>query len=351
MVEDEPDPQVIHANNGVGVARTIVPGGVGHKHFGTPLPHSDCSALHRVPLFRPFLVRARIGGTERPTVRRRRRMGEWTFQGHGGEIAARAWPVPQPRYVAVLCHGYGEHVGRYEWVAGTLNGHGAAVYGHDHVGHGRSAGERVLVNDFDPVVDDLHALVRTAQEENRGVPVVLIGHSMGGMIAARYAQRHPGTLAALVLSGPVLGRWDVVGELLAKDPIPPTPIDPETLSRDPEVGRAYAADPLVWHGDFRRETLEAIQETLSAIGTGGSVGDLPLLYLHGEADTLVPPGPSLEGLEAIRGSHTESRTFPGLRHEIFNETTKAEVLGDVTSFVDRVLAGELDAVTVGADRR
>jgi alpha-beta hydrolase superfamily lysophospholipase len=279
-------------------------------------------------------------------------MGEWTFQGHGGEIAARSWPVRRPRYVAILCHGYGEHIGRYEWVAATLNEHGAAVYGHDHVGHGRSAGERVLVEDFEPVVDDLHALVGTARAENPGAPVVLIGHSMGGMIAARYAQRHPGTLATLVLSGPVLGRWDVVGELLAQNPIPPTPIDPGTLSRDPEVGRAYAEDPLVWHGDFRRETLEAIQATLSAVGAAGSVGELPLLYLHGEADELVPPGPSVEGLESLRGARTETRTYPGLRHEIFNETTRAEVLGDVTSFVDLVLAGDLDPeATVGAGRR
>jgi len=265
-------------------------------------------------------------------------MARWTFQGHGGEIVARSWPVPQARYVAVLCHGYGEHIGRYEWVAATLNDHGAAVYGPDHVGHGESAGERVLIADFEPVVEDLHLLVRQAIEQNPGLPVVLIGHSMGGMIAARYAQEHADELAAVVLSGPVLGRWDVVGELLAQDPIPPTPIDPATLSRDPGVGSAYAEDPLVWHGDFRRPTLEAIREMLSTINAAGSVGDLPLLYLHGEGDELVPIEPSLEGLEAIRGPRTESRTYPGLRHEIFNETTKTEVLADVTALVDRVLA-------------
>jgi alpha-beta hydrolase superfamily lysophospholipase len=267
-------------------------------------------------------------------------VGGWTFQGHGGEVAARSWPVADPRYVAVLCHGYGEHVGRYEWVAATLNEHGAAVYGHDHVGHGVSAGERVLIRDFEPVVDDLHSLVLAVRQENPGVPVVLVGHSMGGMIAARYAQRYPETLAGVVLSGPVLGRWDVVGELLAQDPIPPTPIDPATLSRDPEVGRAYAEDPLVWHGDFKRPTLEAIRATLAAIGAAGTV-ELPLLYLHGEADQLVPIGPSLEGLDAIRGPRTERRTYPGLRHEIFNETTKEDVLADVTSFVDRALAAKL----------
>jgi len=265
-------------------------------------------------------------------------MARWTFEGHGGEIAARSWPVTQARYVAVLCHGYGEHAGRYEWVAATLNDHGASVYGLDHVGHGRSEGERVLIADFEPVVEDLHLLVQHARRENPGLPVVLVGHSMGGMIAARYAQLHAEVLTAVVLSGPVLGRWDIVGELLAQDPIPPTPIDPATLSRDPEVGTRYAEDPLVWHGDFKRPTLEAIRSTLETINADGTVGDLPLLHLQGEADELVPVGASLEGLEVIRGSGTESRTYTGLRHEIFNETTKEEVLADLTSFVDGVLA-------------
>lgn len=83
----------------------------------------------------------------------------------------------------------------------------------------------------------------------------------------------------------------------------------------------------------------------------GSVGDLPLLYLHGEADELVPIRPSLEGLEAVRGPRSESRTYPGLRHEIFNETTKEEVLADVTSFVDRVFAGSAVPGAVAGGRR
>jgi alpha-beta hydrolase superfamily lysophospholipase len=264
-------------------------------------------------------------------------MGEWTYSGHAGELAARSWTVERPRYLAVLCHGYGEHIGRYEWVAQTLNEHGASVHGVDHAGHGRSAGERVLVTDYDDVVADVHLLVRSAKEENPGLPVVLVGHSMGGMIAARYAQLHGEELTALVLSGPVIGSWATVDSLLAADEIPSTPIDPATLSRDPAVGAAYAEDPLVWHGDFKRPTLEALQEAMRRIASGGSFGDLPVLYLHGEDDQLVPIGASQAGISAVRGSRTEAKVYPGARHEIFNETNKEEVLEDVTAFVDGVV--------------
>ncbi|PYG01894.1 Lysophospholipase, alpha-beta hydrolase superfamily [Georgenia satyanarayanai] len=264
-------------------------------------------------------------------------MDTWTYEGHAGELAARRWPVDQPRYVAVLCHGYGEHIGRYEWVAQTLNGHGASVYGVDHAGHGRSAGEGVLIRDFDDVVADLHLLVQAAEEENPGLPVVLVGHSMGGMIAARYVQLHGEELTAVVLSGPVIGRWATVDSLLAMEEIPSTPIDPATLSRDPAVGAAYAEDPLVWHGDFKRPTLEALQEAMRRIAAGGSFGQLPVLYLHGEDDQLVPIGASQAGISAVRGARTEAKVYPGARHEIFNETNKDEVLADVREFIDGVL--------------
>lgn len=263
---------------------------------------------------------------------------DFTLTGHGGALVGRAWSLPAPRWIAVLAHGHGEHVGRYAWVAGRLNEAGAAVYAADHVGHGRSDGDRVLIEDFEPVVTDLDLVVRHAHDQHPDVPIVLIGHSMGGMIAARYTQVHPDRLVATVLSGPVLGSWAIVDELLALEEIPSTPIDPETLSRDPAVGATYAEDELVWHGDFKRPTLEAIHRCLAMITAAGTVGDHPLLYLHGEDDHLVPPGASRVGLRAVEGSATRVKTYPGARHEILNETNRAEVVDDVIRFVDGALA-------------
>jgi alpha-beta hydrolase superfamily lysophospholipase len=260
---------------------------------------------------------------------------EWTFAGHAGELTARTWPCTEARYTALLCHGYGEHIGRYEHVADALVRNGAVVHGVDHVGHGRSAGARVLITDYEPVVDDFHELATRVRDPK--LPTVLIGHSMGGMIAARYAQRYGHELAALVLSGPVLGRWDAASGLLAKAEIPDNPIDPATLSRDPEVGKAYADDPLVWHGGFQRPTLEAIVACLDRIRADGPLGALPTFWVHGEDDQIVPIDATREGIDALRGVVFEEKVYPGARHEVLNETDGDEVLADVTAFIDRAV--------------
>ncbi|SEG65940.1 Lysophospholipase, alpha-beta hydrolase superfamily [Thermomonospora echinospora] len=262
---------------------------------------------------------------------------QWEFAGRHGAVAAYSWTRPEPRYLAVLVHGYGEHLGRYGHVVRALLGHGAAVCGVDHTGHGESAGERVLIEDFEDVVADVHTLVADARADHPALPVVMIGHSMGGMIAARYAQLHGRDLAALVLSGPVLGRWAALEALLGLEEIPDVPIDPATLSRDPAVGEAYAADPLVWHGPFKPPTVRAFDRCIAAVNEHGSLGGLPTLWVHGEDDRLVPLEGTRGGIEAIRGADLTERVYPGARHEVFNETNAAEVLADVTAFVDRVL--------------
>ncbi len=266
---------------------------------------------------------------------------EWTFEGAQAQIVARSWSDDSttPRYIAVLVHGYGEHIGRYEHVAAALIANGAVVYGLDHLGHGKSGGERVLVSDFDDVVADVAHLVETARAAWPGLPVVMIGHSMGGMIAARYAQLHRDELSALVLSGAVVGEFALLRELLALDELPDVPLDPAVLARDPAVGAAYAADELVWHGPFKRPTVAAMAATIQTIDENGSLGDLPLLWVHGADDQLVPIEGTRVGIERLRGKAFRKHEYPGARHEVFNETNSAEVLADVTGFVDAVLGG------------
>jgi alpha-beta hydrolase superfamily lysophospholipase len=264
-------------------------------------------------------------------------MPDFTLAGHAGSLHARRWsPAADPAYVALLCHGYGEHLGRYEHVAARLTADAAMVYALDHVGHGESEGERVLVTDFETVVDDFHLLHQRADEEHPGLPVVLIGHSMGGMIAARYSQRYGDSLTAVVLSGPVLGQWAAVDALLPLEQMPDAPIDPATLSRDPAVGAAYVADPLVWHGPFKKPTVQALADCLERINTAGTITP-PVLWLHGEDDQLVPYAGSSTGWPKIAGAGAEDKVYPGARHEIFNETNQDEVLGDVLAFVHRHL--------------
>jgi len=265
---------------------------------------------------------------------------EFNYDGVSGRRAARSWSDPQvdPTHVVLLAHGYGEHIGRYQHVAEALVANGAAVYGVDPVGHGRSEGERVLLLDLEEVVLDVHQLDEIARAEHPDLPVALIGHSMGGLIGARYLQRYGKTLATAVLSGPVIGEFTVAHALLTLDEMPDEPLDVAVLSRDDAVGRAYSDDPLVWHGPFKRPTVEAMARGAEAVQRGPSVGRLPLLWIHGVDDALVPLENSRSGIEHLKGDVFEQRLYEGARHEVFNETNNAEVLADVTDFLNRTLA-------------
>jgi alpha-beta hydrolase superfamily lysophospholipase len=252
-----------------------------------------------------------------------------------GRVHVRQWPAPVPARIVVLVHGYGEHIGRYAHVAQALVAQRSTVVGPDHIGHGHSGGERALVEDFEPVVDDLRAVV----QETRGtLPVVMVGHSMGGLIAVRYAQRHREDLAGLVLSGPAVGLSPVFGQWLEAPKPPSEPIDGAVLSRDPAVGAAYAADELVYHGGWKRPTLQAFVAADEMIAGGPDFGDLPLLYLHGGDDRLVPVDLARPVIERLAGSRSEWHVIDGARHEIFNELDQEHTIEQVANFAARVTA-------------
>ena len=262
---------------------------------------------------------------------------ETELQGARGTLVARTWRNPDADHVVLIAHGYGEHIGRYEHVAERLLANGAVVVGADHLGHGRSAGERALVEEGEDLTNDLHVVADLARREGPRMPLVLLGHSMGGLIATRFAQRFGDELAALVISAPVIGGNPGFRALLDLDPIPEIPIDPEVLSRDSAVGAAYAADPLVYHGPFHRPTLEALLGGVDAVAEAGGLGDLPTLWIHGTEDALAPLEVTRDAVERIRGSRFEERIYEGARHEVFNETNRDEVLEDVARFIRAAL--------------
>lgn len=259
-----------------------------------------------------------------------------SFEGTHGPIVVHVWEGDTPRRIALVAHGYGEHSGRYGHLAGSLVARGATVWSPDHLGHGLSGGERAMIVDFEEAVDDLHHVASMALGAHPGLPVVLIGHSMGGLIATRYAQRHGGELAGLVLSGPLIGRHEFADQLLALPELPEIALDHTTLSRDPAVGEAYAADPLVYHGPFKRPMLEAMRDAFAAVEGGPGFGDLPTLYLHGEDDPLVPISITRPAVERLRGSDFTERVYAGAKHEIFNEIDRQETIDEVAAFADRV---------------
>ena len=247
------------------------------------------------------------------------------------------WTPEQASFVVVLAHGYGEHAGRYDHVAQALIERGGIVHAPDQWGHGLSEGTPGLADDIEVLAADLAAVADHARAAHPDLPVVVIGHSLGGMVATRFVQQHPDGIAALVLSGPLIGGNSAVTALLELPEIPDIPIDPGMLSRDPAVGEAYAADDLVYHGPLLRGTLEGIREAVDRIATGGSLGDLPTLWIHGELDPLAPLAETRAAVEIIVGNALRSVIYPGAMHEVFNETNKDEVIAEVVGFIDDVL--------------
>lgn len=259
-------------------------------------------------------------------------------------LAVHRWPVPSPKALIVLIHGYGEHLGRYHHVVAALNAHDYAVVGIDHRGHGQSGGRRADVVAFDDFVDDLQTVIQCLLPDEAVLPRFMLGHSLGGLIATRYALRHQAELAGLVLRGaaiqvggstPALARR--LGPLMAR--LAPTlPVlrfrRPGSLSRDPDVERQFDADPLNDTGKLRARMGHQIQWAATDIQNRLERLTLPLLLMHGADDHMTDPQGSVLVHERARSEDKTLILWPGLRHEIFNEPERDEVLGRVTQWLD-----------------
>jgi len=260
----------------------------------------------------------------------------------GTPLHVREWPsVGEPWARVLIVHGIGEHSGRYQRTGRLMSEAGLDVQAFDLRGHGLSGGRRVYVRRWDDFLDDVE--VRLAALRQRGGPIVLFGHSLGALIALTYACSERPAPDLLVLSAPPLSA-KVPGWQRALAPIlgrvAPTvvltnPITADQLARDPAVGIAYFADPLVQP----HSTTRLGAQFLSATRRARSALDrltVPALVIHGGADTLVPTAAS-EPLGALPG--VERRVLPNLRHETLNEPEGPEVVAQIVAWLREHIAG------------
>lgn len=269
-----------------------------------------------------------------------------TFSGVGGTTIEYDVYEPEgaPKGLILVAHGLGEHRGRYHHVAERLVALGLRVAVPDHRGHGKSGGPRCDTRDVSEFTADLETLRKATLVE--GAPTYLLGHSMGGLIALDYALDHQSDLAALMLSGPlVLPGEDqppyliAIAKVLGK--VVPTlgtlALDPQSVSKDPQVVAAYEADPLNYHGKVRAGTGAALLNRLQTFPARLPSLRLPLLVMHGADDKLTnPEGSRL--VDRLTGSTDKTlMIYPGLFHEIFNEPEQDQVLGDLTTWLDKHL--------------
>jgi lysophospholipase len=265
---------------------------------------------------------------------------EGTFGGAGGrQIFWRSWLGAEPlRAIVVLAHGFGEHSGRYEHVAERLKSEGYGVYALDHHGHGRSAGARgrFAMND---AIDDLDQLVLLAASRHPDADVFLLGHSLGGAIALRYAMRHSNRLAGLIVSAPVAevdGRRaaKAAGRLLGRlvPALPVARVNPKLISRDPAVVAAYEFDPLVFWGIPAGTAAELLAHADALPDDVRSV-TLPTLLIWGTDDRICAPAGAEMVARRIGSNDLTTTPYPGLYHEILNEPEREQVLGELLEWL------------------
>jgi alpha-beta hydrolase superfamily lysophospholipase len=265
---------------------------------------------------------------------------EFTRAADGTSLLRRSWESESPRAAILITHGLGEHSGRYEHLGTRLSESGYAVRAIDHRGFGRSGGHRAFVERFDVYLDDLEPEV--ADLRSGGLPVVLYGHSLGGLIALAYTLGDRTRPDLLVLSAPAVAAdipaskrlaARVLGRVLPRLMIP-NGLTGDQLSRDPAVGEAYFADPLVITKSTTRlgaEGFRVMDETAERVAAGIPV---PTLVVHGGADPIVPPAAS-EPLGHLPG--VERVVFPDFRHESHHEDGGEALVAAVTGWLDRQL--------------
>ncbi|HEX5824625.1 MAG TPA: alpha/beta hydrolase [Candidatus Limnocylindrales bacterium] len=258
----------------------------------------------------------------------------------GTELLVRHWSATGEPWASILIvHGIAEHSGRYEHVGAWLGAAGLDVHAYDQRGFGASSGRRAWVDRWSRNLDDLEDRLAVLRVMARGRPVVVYGHSLGGLIVLGYAVADPPRPLphALVLSAPAVDStipgWKrlmarVLGSVAPTMTIP-NDFDGELLSRDPAVGERYLADERNQHKTTTRFGAEALAEQARVRNALARLS-VPTLVIHGEADRLVPTASSAP-LAAVAG--VTRRTYPNLRHETHNEPEGAEVIADVVDWL------------------
>ena len=280
------------------------------------------------------------------------------FAGSGNvRLHYRCWDVPAPRAVVVVSHGLGEHSGRYDELAKDFARAAVSTYALDHRGHGRSDGRKGHVRRFVHYVQDLEKFRRCAVGGvGRDVPLFFLGHSMGGLILIRYLQEYPGVPTyGAVLSAPLLGvklqvpRWKqrISQFLLYAAPALPlsTGLDPAVLSHDAQVVASYRRDPLV----HDRITPRLYAEMHHAIGAAHEKAQrirAPVLVLIPSEDKIVRADRAQGFARSLQRSESvQVKTYPGLYHEVLNETTRSSTVADMLGWIEQRIAQPAKALS------
>jgi alpha-beta hydrolase superfamily lysophospholipase len=278
----------------------------------------------------------------------------------GTQIAAYRWdPAGQPRAAVQLTHGMGEHARRYEHVARALNDAGFVVYAQDHRGHGASADPDALGDlgkgGWAGLVGDIGLLSTHIRAEHPGLPLILLGHSMGSFAVQQYLFDHSADADAVVLTG--TAAIDLLEGALDLDqpidlsafnaPFAPARTDYDWLSRDEAMVDAYVADPRCGFGidtASGKAMFVGARRGADPAQVAAIRSDLPLYIAVGEADPvnggLALLTPLADRYRAAGMTDVTVRTYPEARHEILNETNRDQIIAELITWIDHVLSSQ-----------
>jgi alpha-beta hydrolase superfamily lysophospholipase len=277
----------------------------------------------------------------------------------GAEIAGYRWdPAGKPRGAVQLTHGMGEHMQRYAALARALTERGLVVYGQDHRGHGATARSEGELGQLGPdgwaeLVDDVDLLVSRIHDEQPGLPLVLLGHSMGSFAVQQYLLDHSDRIDAAVLTGtaaldqlePALDLDKPIDLAVFNAAFQPARTEFDWLSRDEAIVDAYIADPRCGFGidvDAGKDMFTAARRMADPGQVAGMRPGLPLYIAAGESDpvnaNLALLNVLVDRYRAAGLTNVTVRTYPGARHEILNETNRDEVVASILDWLDQVLS-------------
>jgi alpha-beta hydrolase superfamily lysophospholipase len=263
--------------------------------------------------------------------------------GDGLRLFFRHWFVPEPKGLVAMVHGFAEHSGRYGHVADFLCEQGWSVAAFDCRGHGQSGGRRAHVDHFQDYLDDTRSFLDEIKKAGYQELPIMLGHSQGGLIAARYVQMIPDGVAGLVLSSPYLALAmkvpavkAVAGKVVSK--IFPTlamktGLDSSVLSHDQEVVEKYAADPLVSNIATARWFTEITEAQATAVQQAGGI-KCPMLMLLAGDDRLVSAQVSKNLFAGAASADKTLHEYDGYFHEVLNEVGRDKVLADLRTWLE-----------------
>lgn len=270
-------------------------------------------------------------------------MHEDDFRGAGGlRIHYRSWPAEEAaRAVVVICHGVNSHGGQHAWTAERLVERGFAVYAVDLRGRGKSEGERFYVEDVADYVADLAGLIRIAKGANPGLPVYLLGHSAGGVVACTYALDHEDELAGLICESfafQVPAPGFVLSAIKGLSHVAPRlgvlALKMKDFSRDPDAVAALEADPLTRDETQPAATVAALVRADERLHESFGQITLPVLILHGTDDRATVCKGSEYFHEHAGSADKTLKIYQGHYHDLLNDLGKEEVLADVVGWIE-----------------